>query len=208
MAAAVRAGRGHLGRAWSTRVARTDRGAGRARSTRSPSSSRPSAGRRRGAGTPTDAGGRAACRCSAYPSRSRTTSGWPARRPRTGRVALRGLRPAEDAVPVARLRAAGAVVVGKTNNPEFCYRGYTDNDVFGLTRNPWAPDRTPGRVERRGRGVGRVRRDADRAGHRRRRLDPDPGGVLRRRRAQADASGWCPRCRASGAGRRSRWTGR
>ena len=38
---------------------------------------------------------------------------------------------------MARLKAAGAVVVGKTNNPEFCYRGYTDNDVFGLTRNPW-----------------------------------------------------------------------
>jgi Asp-tRNA(Asn)/Glu-tRNA(Gln) amidotransferase A subunit family amidase len=45
---------------------------------------------------------------------------------------------------VARLRAAGAVVVGKTNNPEFCYRGYTDNAVFGLTRNPWSLDRTPG----------------------------------------------------------------
>ena len=49
-----------------------------------------------------------------------------------------------DAACVARLKAAGAVVVGKTNNPEFCYRGYTDNDVFGLTRNPWSLDRTPG----------------------------------------------------------------
>jgi Asp-tRNA(Asn)/Glu-tRNA(Gln) amidotransferase A subunit family amidase len=36
------------------------------------------------------------------------------------------------------------VIVGKTNNPEFCYRGYTDNLVFGLTRNPWDLDRTPG----------------------------------------------------------------
>jgi Asp-tRNA(Asn)/Glu-tRNA(Gln) amidotransferase A subunit family amidase len=52
--------------------------------------------------------------------------------------------PDVDAVPVARLKAAGAVVVGKTNNPEFCYRGYTDNDLFGLTRNPWSLDRTPG----------------------------------------------------------------
>ena len=52
--------------------------------------------------------------------------------------------PDVDAAPVARLKAAGAVVVGKTNNPEFCYRGYTDNDVFGLTRNPWSTDRTPG----------------------------------------------------------------
>jgi Asp-tRNA(Asn)/Glu-tRNA(Gln) amidotransferase A subunit family amidase len=52
--------------------------------------------------------------------------------------------PALDAACVARLKDAGAIVVGKTNNPEFCYRGYTDNDVFGLTRNPWSPDRTPG----------------------------------------------------------------
>jgi Asp-tRNA(Asn)/Glu-tRNA(Gln) amidotransferase A subunit family amidase len=52
--------------------------------------------------------------------------------------------PALDAACVARLKGAGAIVVGKTNNPEFCYRGYTDNDVFGLTRNPWSLDRTPG----------------------------------------------------------------
>jgi Asp-tRNA(Asn)/Glu-tRNA(Gln) amidotransferase A subunit family amidase len=52
--------------------------------------------------------------------------------------------PDEDCECVARLRAAGAVFVGKTNNPEFCYRGITDNDVFGLTRNPWDPGRTPG----------------------------------------------------------------
>ncbi len=52
--------------------------------------------------------------------------------------------PDADAACVARLKDAGAIVVGKTNNPEFCYRGYTDNDVFGLTRNPWSLDRTPG----------------------------------------------------------------
>jgi Asp-tRNA(Asn)/Glu-tRNA(Gln) amidotransferase A subunit family amidase len=61
-----------------------------------------------------------------------------------GSVALADFVPEVDAAPVQRLKAAGAVVVGKTNNPEFCYRGYTDNDVFGLTRNPWSPDRTPG----------------------------------------------------------------
>jgi len=61
-----------------------------------------------------------------------------------GSRALEHFVPAVDAVPVARLKAAGAVVVGKTNNPEFCYRGYTDNDLFGVTRNPWSPDRTPG----------------------------------------------------------------
>ena len=70
---------------------------------------------------------------------------WMAGQPATnGSAALRDFVPTEDAVPVARLRAAGAVVVGKTNNPEFCYRGYTDNEVWGLTRNPWSLDRTPG----------------------------------------------------------------
>jgi Asp-tRNA(Asn)/Glu-tRNA(Gln) amidotransferase A subunit family amidase len=70
---------------------------------------------------------------------------WLAGAPATnGSVALAGFVPDRDAVPVARLRAAGAIVVGKTNNPEFCYRGYTDNDVWGLTRNPWSLARTPG----------------------------------------------------------------
>ena len=52
--------------------------------------------------------------------------------------------PALDELPVARLRAAGAVIVGKTNVPEFTLQGYTDNRVFGLTRNPWNPALTPG----------------------------------------------------------------
>jgi Asp-tRNA(Asn)/Glu-tRNA(Gln) amidotransferase A subunit family amidase len=70
---------------------------------------------------------------------------WMAGQPSTnGSRALRDFVPDVDAVPVARLRAAGAVIVGKTNNPEFCYRGFTDNAVFGLTRNPWSLDRTPG----------------------------------------------------------------
>src|SRR4051812_48041815 len=70
---------------------------------------------------------------------------WMAGQPATnGSLALRDFVPDVDAVPVARLRAAGAVIVGKTNNPEFCYRGYTDNAVYGTTRNPWSLDRTPG----------------------------------------------------------------
>lgn len=49
-----------------------------------------------------------------------------------------------DDIPVARLRAGGAVIIGKTNTPEFALAGFTDNPVFGSTGNPWAPDRQPG----------------------------------------------------------------
>ena len=45
--------------------------------------------------------------------------------------------PAEDSLSVARLKAAGAIVVGKTNTPEFGAGGNTFNAVFGVTRNPW-----------------------------------------------------------------------
>lgn len=53
-------------------------------------------------------------------------------------------RPSGDEAPVARLRAAGAVFVGKTNVPEFTLQGYTSSPLFGVTRNPRAIDRTPG----------------------------------------------------------------
>jgi amidase len=45
--------------------------------------------------------------------------------------------PAEDALVVRRLKEAGAIVVGKTNVPEFAAGGNTVNPVFGATRNPW-----------------------------------------------------------------------
>lgn len=49
-----------------------------------------------------------------------------------------------DSVFVARLRAEGCVVVGKTNTPEFAYMGDTDNRLFGRTDNPWQPGRSAG----------------------------------------------------------------
>jgi amidase len=45
--------------------------------------------------------------------------------------------PLEDAAVVERLKAAGAIVLGKTNTPEFAFGPNTVNDVFGATRNPW-----------------------------------------------------------------------
>jgi aspartyl-tRNA(Asn)/glutamyl-tRNA(Gln) amidotransferase subunit A len=61
-----------------------------------------------------------------------------------GSRALKDYRPAKDELPVARLRRAGMIVVGKTNVPEFTLEGYTRNDLFGVTRNPWNTELTPG----------------------------------------------------------------
>ncbi len=68
-----------------------------------------------------------------------------------GMRTTQGSRLFEDSPPAtadglipARLRAAGAIVVGKTNLPEFAVEGFTDNLVFGATRNPWAPAWSPG----------------------------------------------------------------
>ncbi|WP_260500169.1 amidase [Aquabacterium sp. J223] len=52
--------------------------------------------------------------------------------------------PVDDELPVARLRQAGALLFAKTNVPEFTVQGYTDNGLFGTTRNPWNPALTPG----------------------------------------------------------------
>ena len=52
--------------------------------------------------------------------------------------------PREDAVAVARLKAAGAIILGKTNTPEMAVPYETDNPVFGRTNNPHDLERTPG----------------------------------------------------------------
>jgi Asp-tRNA(Asn)/Glu-tRNA(Gln) amidotransferase A subunit family amidase len=51
---------------------------------------------------------------------------------------------AADGLVPARLRAAGAIVVGKTNLPEFAAEGFTSNLLFGTTRNPWGLEWSPG----------------------------------------------------------------
>jgi amidase len=65
----------------------------------------------------------------------RTTSGSPE---------LAGHIPHRDADAVARLRASGAVIFGKTNVPPFATDFQTANPLFGVTTNPWDPARTPG----------------------------------------------------------------
>ncbi|MBM3139385.1 MAG: amidase [Chloroflexi bacterium] len=49
-----------------------------------------------------------------------------------------------DSVQVERLRRAGAIPIGKTNTPEFGHTGFSANELFGATRNPWNLERTPG----------------------------------------------------------------
>jgi len=52
--------------------------------------------------------------------------------------------PMEDDIIVKRLKDEGCVILGKTNTPAFGFKGVTDNKIFGITRNPWDIERTPG----------------------------------------------------------------
>lgn len=61
-----------------------------------------------------------------------------------GAVPMRDNVPADDAVAVARLRAQGAILIGKTTTPEFGSKCLTDSPLFGLTRNAWHAGRTSG----------------------------------------------------------------
>jgi Asp-tRNA(Asn)/Glu-tRNA(Gln) amidotransferase A subunit family amidase len=61
-----------------------------------------------------------------------------------GSILRKGNVPSEDAPLVKRLRAAGAIILGNTNVPEFLMAYETDNLLYGRTNNPWDPSRTPG----------------------------------------------------------------
>jgi aspartyl-tRNA(Asn)/glutamyl-tRNA(Gln) amidotransferase subunit A len=61
-----------------------------------------------------------------------------------GSPIFKGRIPDADAVSVARMKSAGAIVLAKTNLPEFSYSTETDNLLSGRANNPWNLDRTPG----------------------------------------------------------------
>jgi Asp-tRNA(Asn)/Glu-tRNA(Gln) amidotransferase A subunit family amidase len=61
-----------------------------------------------------------------------------------GSLTMTGYVAASDSPSVARVRRAGAIIIGKTSTSEFGYRGYTASQVHGVTRNCWNTDRTPG----------------------------------------------------------------
>ncbi len=61
-----------------------------------------------------------------------------------GTAGLSDHRPGYDELAAARAREGGALILGKTNVPEFANDGYTANPLFGVTGNPWNPALTPG----------------------------------------------------------------
>lgn len=61
-----------------------------------------------------------------------------------GSPVCENLVPDQDAEVVTRLRQAGAILIGKTNTPEFAAGAHTTNPVFGATHNPWNPDLSAG----------------------------------------------------------------
>jgi aspartyl-tRNA(Asn)/glutamyl-tRNA(Gln) amidotransferase subunit A len=102
-----------------------------------------------------------------------------------GSRSLADFTPERDELPVARLRAAGAVIIGKTNVPELTLEGYTKNDLFGVTRNPWDTRLTPG-----GSSGGAAAGVA--AGLTPAAIGTDGGGSIRRPACHTGLVGWKP----------------
>ena len=62
----------------------------------------------------------------------------------SGCLVFKGRIPEEDSIVVERVKASGAIILGKTNTPEFGHRGTTENKLGDACRNPWNTERTPG----------------------------------------------------------------
>ena len=103
-----------------------------------------------------------------------------------GTLGRKDFVPEADSTVAARLRAAGAILMGKTNTPELTLSGETDNLIYGQTRNPFNPERTPGGSSGGARGDRLRGRLAARPGQRHRRQYSLAVALQRHLRDQAD----------------------
>ncbi len=103
-----------------------------------------------------------------------------------GVAQFKGWTADRDASAIARLKAAGAIILGKTNVPPWLSDWQSDNPIYGRTNHPLDPNRTPGGLVRRIGGGGGFGHGAAGAGVGYRRLDPGAGGLLRHLWPQAD----------------------
>ena len=62
----------------------------------------------------------------------------------SGCIVFKDRIPEEDSIVVERVKSSGAIILGKTNTPEFGHRGTTENKLGDACRNPWNTERTPG----------------------------------------------------------------
>ena len=123
------------------------------------------------------------------PRRARRRQGHDARRrpPHDARARTPSSTGCPTATPTSStaLRRAGAVLIGQTTTPEFAHTLQTDSPLWGVTRNPHDPSRTPGGSSGGSGAAVAVGLRAAGRGQRHGRLGAHPGGVVRRRRAQA-----------------------
>ena len=139
-------------------------------------------GRRRGARPRRRRSGR----CTACRSTSRTWSTPRACARRSPPTSTSTTCPQADCVSVARLKAAGAILIGKTTTPEFGHMPYTEAPLFGRTRNAWDAEPHQRRLlGRRGGGAAPPASARSAVGTDARRLDAHSRRLQRRRRLQA-----------------------